>query len=226
MTLLRFPTLALLGLTLLLGCHANDPETAPAEPASVVAAEGTAGASPDVPPPAIPAPEPPTGTKGGRTETATFAGGCFWGMEELLRQVPGVLDTQVGYTGGHVADATYADVKTGKSGHAEAVRLTFDPAVVSYEQLLAFLFRIHDPTSKNRQGNDVGTQYRSAIFYHSAKQQASAEEAIARETAGDRWTKPITTQVVPAGAWHDAEGYHQDYLVKNPNGYTCHWIRD
>jgi methionine-S-sulfoxide reductase len=224
MTTMRSLLLWCCTLAVLAGCNANGPETAPADAAPAAAVK--ADAAPEAAPPAIPAPEPPTGTKGGRTETATFAGGCFWGMEELLRQVPGVLDTQVGYTGGHVADATYADVKTGKSGHAEAVRLTFDPAVVSYEQLLAFLFRIHDPTSKNRQGNDVGTQYRSAIFYHSAKQQASAEEAIARETAGDRWTKPITTQVVPAGAWHDAEGYHQDYLVKNPRGYTCHWIRD
>ncbi|MHC5021257.1 MAG: peptide-methionine (S)-S-oxide reductase MsrA, partial [Planctomycetota bacterium] len=211
------------------GCNANGPETTPAD-AAPAAAEAGAEAATETPAateaPAIPAPEPPSGTKGERTETATFAGGCFWGMEELLRKVPGVLDTQVGYTGGHVENATYRDVKTGTSGHAEAVRLTFDPAVVSYEQLLAFLFRIHDPTSKNRQGNDVGTQYRSAIFYHSATQQASAEEAIARETAGDRWTKPITTQVVPAGAWYDAEDFHQDYLVKNPRGYTCHWIRD
>lgn len=159
-------------------------------------------------------------------EVALLAGGCFWGMEELLRAQPGVLDSQVGYTGGTVKNATYGDVKGGDSGHAEAVRLTFDPAVISYEQLLAYLFRIHDPTTKNRQGNDVGTQYRSAIFYHSPGQQAAAERAIARETTGTRWTKPITTQVVPAGEWYDAEGYHQDYLQKTPGGYTCHWERE
>ncbi len=207
----------------LAGCSAgtsddSSPATTPATSAKAAATTGT--------PDAIPGPAAPTGTPGERTEIATFAGGCFWGMQELLRARPGVLNSQVGYTGGAGTGTTYDDVKGGDSGHAESVRLTFDPAVISYEQLLAYLFRIHDPTSKDRQGNDVGSQYRSAIFYHSPAQKSSAEAAIARETAGTRWTKPITTQVAAAGPWSDAEGYHQDYLQKNPGGYTCHWERE
>lgn len=158
-------------------------------------------------------------------ETALLAGGCFWGMEELLRKLPGVLDVDVGYTGGTVANAGYKDVKTGRSGHAEAVRVTFDPARLSYERLLLEFFRIHDPTTKNRQGNDIGTQYRSAIFYADEAQRAVAEAVKARVDASGKWGAPVVTEIVPAGAYYLAEDYHQDYLVKNPGGYTCHFVR-
>lgn len=158
-------------------------------------------------------------------EVALLAGGCFWGMEELLRQLPGVLDVDVGYTGGTVPDAKYDDVKRGKSGHAEAVRVTFDPALLSYERLLLEFFRIHDPTTPNRQGNDVGTQYRSAIFYTSDAQKQVAEAVKARVAASGKWKGTIVTEVSAAGPYYVAEDFHQDYLVKNPGGYTCHFRR-
>lgn len=160
------------------------------------------------------------------TEVAIFAAGCFWGAEEILRRVPGVIDTDVGYTGGTVENPRYEDVKSGKSGHAEAVRVVFDPERVAYGHLLGIFFRLHDPTTKNRQGNDRGTQYRSAIFYHSPEQKKAAEDAkVAAGTSG-RWSDPIVTEIVPAVAFTAAERHHQDYLVKNPDGYTCHWLRD
>ena len=162
-----------------------------------------------------------------QTEIAVLAGGCFWGVEDILRAVPGVLDTDVGYTGGWLENPTYHDTHDSKSGHAEAVRITFDPSVLSYEDLLEkWFFRLHDPTTLNRQGNDIGTQYRSAIFVTSEAQRKAAEEVKARVDASGKWKKPIVTQIVSAGAFTPAEGYHQDYLVNNPGGYTCHWMRD
>ena len=156
-------------------------------------------------------------------EIAVLAGGCFWGVEDILRKVPGVLDTEVGYTGGWLENPTYHDTHDSKSGHAEAIRVTFDPSVLSYEDLLEqWFFKLHDPT---RQGNDVGTQYRSAIFPQDAAQQETAERVKARVAASGRWRGPITTTIEPASTWYDAEDYHQDYLRKNPGGYTCHYMR-
>jgi peptide methionine sulfoxide reductase msrA/msrB len=158
------------------------------------------------------------------TETATVAGGCFWGIEEILRQVPGVIDTTVGYTGGDLKDPRYDDVSGGQTGHAEAVQIVFDPTRLEYEELLRYFFRLHDPTTLNRQGNDVGSQYRSAIFYHDDKQREAAERVKAE--AAKRWEGEVVTQIVPAGPFYAAEGYHQDYLQKNPGGYTCHYLRE
>lgn len=161
-----------------------------------------------------------------RRQTAVLAGGCFWGVEDLIRALPGVISTDVGYTGGHVSGPTYSDVKTGHSGHAEAVSVVFDPQELSYERLLLYFFKIHDPTTKNRQGNDVGTQYRSAIFTQSKEQEATAREVIAKVNAAGDWRSPVTTEIVPGGVFTRAEDYHQDYLQKHPNGYTCHFERD
>lgn len=157
---------------------------------------------------------------------ATLAGGCFWGVEELIRQHPGVVDTQVGFAGGSTAHPTYRDVCNGDTGHAEAVRIVFDPARASYAEILELFFRLHDPTTLDRQGNDVGAQYRSAIFYHDEEQQKIAEEVRARVAASGRWRRPLVTEIVPATPFTDAEPEHQDYLQKNPSGYTCHWIRN
>ena len=157
-------------------------------------------------------------------EIATFAGGCFWGMEDLLRKYPGVVDTEVGYTGGHTLNPTYLDVKEGTTGHAESIQIVFRPEQTSYEDLLKFFFRMHDPTTLNRQGNDRGTQYRSAIFFHSDSQKQSAQKW--KELAAVKWGKPVVTEIVPAQRFYQAEGYHQDYLEKNPGGYTCHFLRD
>ncbi|UCH85858.1 MAG: bifunctional methionine sulfoxide reductase B/A protein [Candidatus Latescibacterota bacterium] len=160
-------------------------------------------------------------------EIATFAGGCFWGMEDILRDIPGVLGTEVGYAGGNAkGQITYDVVRSGRSGYAEAVQVVFDPREISYEELLGYFFRMHDPTTKNRQGNDIGTQYRSAIFYHNEGQRETAERVITAVDKSGKWKNPIVTEIVPAGAWHVAEDYHQDYLVKNPGGYTCHYLRD
>jgi methionine-S-sulfoxide reductase len=162
-----------------------------------------------------------------KTEVAVLAGGCFWGVEDILRDVPGVINTEVGYTGGWLENPRYEDTHGSKSGHAEAVRVTFDPSVLSYEDLLEnWFFKLHDPTTRNRQGNDTGTQYRSAIFPQSPEQQRTAERVIARVDASGKWTRPITTSIEPASTWYDAEAYHQDYLKKNPGGYTCHYMRD
>jgi methionine-S-sulfoxide reductase len=164
---------------------------------------------------------------GAKTEVAILAGGCFWGVEEILRTVPGILDTDVGYTGGWLENPKYEDTHDSKSGHAEAIRVTFVPSVLSYETLLEqWYFRLHDPTTLNRQGNDVGTQYRSAIFYNSPEQKATAEQVKARVGASGKWARPITTEITPAAVWYSAEKYHQDYLQKHPGGYSCHYLRD
>jgi peptide methionine sulfoxide reductase msrA/msrB len=160
-------------------------------------------------------------------ETAILAGGCFWGMEEILRKIPGVLQTEVGYTGGTTPNPTYEDVHTGRTGHAESVRIVFDPSKLSYADLLEhWFFRMHDPTTKNRQGNDIGSQYRSAIFVTSPAQRKTALEVKARVEASGKWHGPITTEIADAGPFTLAEDYHQDYLEKHPNGYTCHFLRD
>jgi methionine-S-sulfoxide reductase len=162
-----------------------------------------------------------------KTEIAVLAGGCFWGVEDILRAVPGVIDTDVGYTGGWLENPTYHDTHDSKSGHAESVRIEFDPSVLSYESLLEdWFFRLHDPTTLNRQGNDIGTQYRSAIFPQSDEQRATAERVIARVNASGKWKNKVTTSIEAPGTWYSAEGYHQDYLKKNPGGYTCHFMRD
>jgi len=157
---------------------------------------------------------------------ATLAAGCFWGVEEILRKVPGILDTTVGYAGGVRKHPTYHEVVRGDTGHAEAVRVRFDPSVISYEQILDLFFRLHDPTTLNRQHNDVGTQYRSAIFYHGESQRDAAERVKARVDASGAWKRRVVTQIVPAGEFWPAEEYHQDYLRKNPFGYNCHILRD
>ena len=156
---------------------------------------------------------------------ATLAGGCFWGVEELIRGIPGVVRTRVGYTGGSRDKPTYEVVKTGASGHAEAIEVTFDPAQLSYASLLHHFFRLHDPTTVNRQGNDKGTQYRSAIFVHDEVQRSVAEQVKAEVDASSKWPKPLVTEIVPATTFFAAEDYHQDYLQKNPGGYTCHFWR-
>ena len=155
-----------------------------------------------------------------------FAGGCFWGVEELIRKLPGVTATEVGYTGGTVPNPTYEVMTTGSTGHAEAVRVVFDPRKLSYGDLLRYFFKLHDPTTPNRQGNDRGTQYRSVIFYASPEQKEVADKVINEVNASGKWGAPVVTQVVAASTWYPAEDYHQDYLQKNPNGYTCHYLRD
>jgi len=162
----------------------------------------------------------------GDRETAYLAGGCFWGMQDLLRKIPGVLETQAGYTGGWLDNPRYEDTHDSKSGHAEAVKVVFDPRVLSYQDLLEkWFFRMHDPTTPNRQGNDVGTQYRSAIFTAGEAQKASAEAAKKNVQASGKVKGTIVTEIAPFSKWYPAEGYHQDYLAKNPGGYTCHFLR-
>ena len=156
-----------------------------------------------------------------KTAKATIAGGCFWGMEDLLRKLPGVIDTTVGYTGGKVANATYQN----HEGHAEAIEIVYDPQKISYEQILEFFFKMHDPTTLNRQGNDVGSSYRSAIFFHDEEQHRIAEAVKAKVNASGKWPRPVVTEIVKAGPFWSAEEYHQDYLLKNPGGYTCHYVR-
>jgi peptide methionine sulfoxide reductase msrA/msrB len=162
-----------------------------------------------------------TAAKPGTTQVATLAGGCFWGVEELIRKLPGVVDTEVGYTGGAVKNATYRN----HEGHAEAIKITFDPAKTSYEDILEFFFTIHDPTTLNRQGNDVGTSYRSAIFVHNDEQRKVAEQVKAKVEKSGAWKRPVVTEIAAAKEFWSAEDYHQDYLQKNPGGYTCHYIR-
>ena len=158
-------------------------------------------------------------------EIATLAGGCFWGMEDLLRQIPGVIETRVGYTGGALPNAAYEQVKTGRTGHAETVQILFDPLRVTFSDLLVQFFKMHDPTTLNRQGNDVGSQYRSAIFYRSDAQKKSAEEMKLRVEKSGAWGAPIVTEIVALQNFWPAEDYHQKYLVENPGGYTCHFLR-
>jgi peptide-methionine (S)-S-oxide reductase len=160
-----------------------------------------------------------------KKEIAILAGGCFWGVEELIRQQKGVLETEVGYTGGVVLNPKYDQVKTGQTGHAEAIRIVFDPDQISYTSLLKYFFKIHDPTTLNQQGNDIGSQYRSAIFYENDKQKEIAESLIKMIDEKGVWKKKIVTELRKAGPFHSAETYHQDYLQKNPGGYTCHFER-
>lgn len=156
---------------------------------------------------------------------ATLAGGCFWGVEELFREMPGVSRTEVGYTGGQTEDPRYEQVKTGTTGHAEAIEIEFDPSIVTYEEILKYFFKLHDPTTENRQGNDHGSQYRSAIFYHDEEQKKAAESVKALVDSSGQWKKPLVTQIVSATRFYPAEDYHQDYLQKEPHGYTCHFVR-
>ena len=163
---------------------------------------------------------------GAKKETAVLAGGCFWGMEEVLRKIPGVLETSVGYTGGTLKNPTYEDVCTGRTGHAEALKIVFDPAKLTFEQLLGYFFRMHDPTTLNQQHNDIGTQYRSAIFYASDEQKQVAERVKAQVDKSGRFRRPIVTEITKAAAFYSAEDYHQKYLVKHPGGYNCHVLVD
>lgn len=163
----------------------------------------------------------------GPREVAIVAGGCFWGMEKVMRQAPGVVSVEVGYAGGASTHATYEEVSEGDTGHAEAVRIVFDPNQISYESLLThWFFRGHDPTTLNRQNNDVGTQYRSEIFATSEAQRRTAEAVKARVEKSGKWRRPIVTRIEPATTWVRAEAYHQDYLIKHPDGYNDHWLRD
>lgn len=155
------------------------------------------------------------------TETAILAGGCFWGMQELIRKQPGVLNTRVGYSGGDVDNATYRN----HGAHAEAIEIVFDPAQTSYRKMLEFFFQIHDPTTINRQGNDRGTSYRSAIYYTSDAQKQVALDTIADVEASGLWPGKVVTEVAPAGPFWQAEPEHQDYLQRYPTGYTCHFLR-
>jgi peptide-methionine (S)-S-oxide reductase len=157
----------------------------------------------------------------GTTEVAILAGGCFWGMQDLIRKRPGVISTRVGYTGGDVPNATYRN----HGSHAESIEIVFDPEKISYRDLLEFFFQVHDPTTKNRQGNDIGLSYRSAIFYTNDEQKKVAEDTIADVDASGLWPAKVVTEVEPAGPFWEAEPEHQDYLEHYPNGYTCHFVR-
>jgi peptide-methionine (S)-S-oxide reductase len=156
-----------------------------------------------------------------KQERAVLAGGCFWGMQDLIRRFNGVISTRVGYSGGDVANATYRNHGT----HAEAIEIIFDPAKVSYRQILEFFFQIHDPSTRNRQGNDTGMSYRSAIFYTSEEQKLIAEDTIADVDASGLWPGKVVTELAPAKEFWQAEPEHQDYLERIPNGYTCHFVR-
>ncbi|MEU0532059.1 peptide-methionine (S)-S-oxide reductase MsrA [Amycolatopsis tolypomycina] len=155
------------------------------------------------------------------TERAVLAGGCFWGMQELFRRQPGVISTRVGYSGGDVAGATYRNHGT----HAEAIEVIYDPAQTTFRDLLEFFFQVHDPTTKNRQGNDIGLSYRSAIFFENDEQKRVAEDTIADVDASGLWPGKVVTEVAPVGDFWEAEPEHQDYLQRIPNGYTCHFVR-
>ncbi|MEN9825225.1 MAG: hypothetical protein RI953_970 [Pseudomonadota bacterium] len=160
-----------------------------------------------------------------KLQTATLAGGCFWGLEKLIAEVPGVVETRVGYSGGQNMLASYDEVKTGKTGHAESVQILYDPLKTSFEKILLAFFRFHDPTTLNRQGNDVGTQYRSVIFYQDEREKKTAEKVIATVDGSKRWPRKVVTRVEPFRGFVVGEEYHQKYLVRNPNGYTCHFDR-
>lgn len=158
-------------------------------------------------------------------ETAILAGGCFWGMEDLVRKLPGVISTRVGYAGGTTENPTYREVCTGRTGHAEALEVVFDPAQVSYREILELFFQIHDPTTRDRQGNDVGSQYRSAILVADETQEKVARETIADVEASGLWPGPVVTEIAKAGPFWQAEPEHQNYLQRYPHGYTCHFPR-
>ncbi len=160
-------------------------------------------------------------------EVAILAGGCFWGMEDLLRKIPGVVETDVGYIGGWLTNPSYGDTHKSQSGHAEAVRVVFDPSKLSYADLLEkWFFKMHDPTTLNRQGNDTGTQYRSEIFVTSDAQRDIAEQVKERVDTSGKWKRPVVTGISSAGTWWRAEEPHQDFLLKNPGGYSCHFMRE
>lgn len=159
-----------------------------------------------------------------KMEKAIVAGGCFWGVEALFQELDGVIDTTVGYTGGHTENPTYRDICGHGTGHAEGVEVVYDPDQVTYEEILAYFWRLHDPTTMNRQGPDVGDQYRSAIFYLSAEQKAAAEKV--QSEAQKNWKKPIVTEIVPATIFYPAEDYHQDYSKKHGGAHGCHYLRD
>jgi methionine-S-sulfoxide reductase len=206
--------------------------TVPVTACLLALACGRAGAEPT----AAPASSPAAGEKtmnrtdkpsdSGKREEAILAGGCFWGVEELIRQQPGVVDVEAGYTGGTTQHPDYEQVHAGVGGHAEAVKIVFDPGRTSYEDLLLFFFKMHDPTTKNRQGNDIGASYRSAIFYTSEEQRRIAETVRARVDSSGAWKRPVVTEITRASEFWPAEEYHQDYLQKHPGGYTCHFVRD
>lgn len=160
------------------------------------------------------------------SSVAVFAGGCFWGMEELFRKLPGVIDTKVGYTGGFVDNPRYDQVKTGKTGHAESLEITYNPKLIGYEKLVLYFFKLHDPTTLNRQGNDIGSQYRSVIFYRDDEQKNIALAVKAKVEASGQWKQPVVTEIVKADQFYVAEDEHQDYLERYPQGYTCHYVRD
>ena len=160
-----------------------------------------------------------------KNESIILAGGCFWGLEDLLLNYKGILKTRVGYCGGITKNPTYNEVKTGKTGHAESVEVLFDPNILPFEDLLRFFFQIHDPTEENKQGNDVGSQYRSVIFYFTEAQKNIAENVIKLANLSGVFKKEVKTEVTKAEIFYEAEEYHQKYLQKNPNGYTCHFIR-
>jgi len=169
-------------------------------------------------------PDPAPAHETSNREVATLAGGCFWCLEAVFTELRGVEQVVSGYSGGTVPEPSYEHVCTGSTGHAEVVQITFDPAVISYRELLEVFFAIHDPTTLNRQGPDVGTQYRSAIFYHSPQQRVVAEQVIAQVTSAGMWDAPIVTQVVPLEAFYPAEAYHQDYFRRNPNQPYCRLV--
>lgn len=154
-----------------------------------------------------------------------LAGGCFWGVEELFRKEKGITNTRVGYCGGSTDSPTYETVKTGQTGHAEAIEVRFDPSLTSYKDVFRFFFSIHDPTTLNQQGNDRGSQYRSAIFYQRKEEKLAAIEVIEEIHSKGLWKKPVVTEILPLDKFFSAEDYHQDYLQKNPGGYTCHFKR-
>jgi methionine-S-sulfoxide reductase len=158
-------------------------------------------------------------------EIALFGGGCFWGVQEIIRKIEGVFKTEVGYAGGDFPNPTYEDVKEGTTGHAEVLRVEFIPRLISYGALLDYFFRLHNPTQANAQGHDIGSQYRSVIFYFNEEQKNEAEKAKKRAEESGRWNEKIVTKIVEADKFWSAEEYHQDYIKKNPNGYTCHYLR-
>jgi len=160
-----------------------------------------------------------------KQETIILAGGCFWGMQELFRKIPGVITTEVGYAGGETSNPTYETVSSETTGHAESIKIIFDADTLSLKELLNHFFMLHDPTTVNKQGNDIGTRYRSAIFITNEEQKAVAEERIQAWDASKQWPKPIVTEIAPLTSFTKAEEYHQDYLQKHPDGYTCHFIR-
>lgn len=160
-----------------------------------------------------------------KMQTATFAAGCFWGVENFFEKTPGVVDVKSGYTGGKMKNPKYKEVSEGKTGHAESVEIKFDPNKISYEALLELFFKMHDPTTKDRQGNDKGSQYRSAIFYHDPEQKKQAEQFMAKVEKSKAWKAPVVTEIAEAGTFYNAEEEHQNYLIKHPGGYDNHYLR-